>query len=90
MNGDEIDRSLRQVVAVLADVLEIPESAIGPADNLFTTLGVDSLAAIAVFLALKRALGVPEPASDAQYLELCTPRLIADYVVQFKGRSAHR
>ena len=51
MNGDEIDRSLRQVVAVLADVLEIPESAIGPADNLFTTLGVDSLAAIAVFLA---------------------------------------
>ncbi len=56
------DKIAKEIKAVVAKVIKIPEDKIDPNTNLFTELGVDSLLGVEIFATLdkKYSLDVPE------------------------------
>jgi acyl carrier protein len=71
-----------EICGIVAEVLEIDLSEVQPDVNLYTSLGVDSLAILSVFISIKRTFGVPEPSDVQEYQLLFTPRLVAEYVIR--------
>ena len=57
MNND-LEKEIR---ALVAKVIKIPENKINPAANLFTELGVDSLLGVEIFAALDKKYGIDVP-----------------------------
>lgn len=52
---------LKEVRALVARVIKVPEDKIGPNANLFTDLGVDSLLGVEIFAALDKKYGIDVP-----------------------------
>lgn len=74
------DVYIDKVCAVIADVMDLPADLVGPDQDLFVDLGVESLSLVSIFVFLKRYMGTPEPVDKEHYQSLNTPRLIARYV----------
>ena len=71
-----------QICSIIADVMEIDVVSVGPDANIYTELGVDSLAILSVFVGIKRIFGVPEPENASEFPALHSARLIAEYVLR--------
>jgi acyl carrier protein len=78
-NRTYLERKVREFVA---DAADLPLERVGLEDNLYTDLGIDSLASIAIFVELMSEFGVPEPGSDSEYAELDTAKKLVNYVME--------
>lgn len=71
---------LDMIRGFIAEALDRPVEEIDPDANLYTELGVDSLAASCVFVDLAYHFGTPEPQSEEDYMRMDTARKMSEYV----------
>ncbi|HXZ02402.1 MAG TPA: acyl carrier protein [Stellaceae bacterium] len=68
----------------VSDALDLPVEKVGPDDHFYETLGLDSLGAVAVFIDLSYAFGIPEPEPHLDFASFHTARLLATYARSFE------
>jgi acyl carrier protein len=76
-SDSELISKIRDAVA---DALDCSPEQVGLDDNLYGTLGLDSLGTVAVFTELSYFFGIPEPDSNFDFESLHSVRLLAVYV----------
>lgn len=77
---------VNEVCGIIAEVMEIDVGDVEPDVNVYSSLGVDSLAILSVFVGVKRSFGVSEPGTAEEFQLLYSPRLIARYVMNHPER----
>jgi acyl carrier protein len=77
---------INRIKDAVADALDCSAEQVGLDDNLYETLGLDSLGTVAVFTDLSYFFGTPEPDSDFDFESIHSVRLLAEYVRSSGGR----
>jgi acyl carrier protein/3-hydroxymyristoyl/3-hydroxydecanoyl-(acyl carrier protein) dehydratase len=71
---------LNRIRAFVADAADCPIDSVGPDDDLYLELKVDSLGAAAIFIDIAYEFRIPEPTEVASFALLNTPSKIVVYV----------
>lgn len=79
---------LDRIRSFVADALDTSPNMVGNDDDLYESLGLDSLGATAVFIDMSYEFGIPEPASDLDFSALKTVSLLVEYVRSFEKRTS--
>jgi len=77
----ESEELAAMVKEFIADAADISTDRVGLDDSIYTTLGVDSLGAVSIFVNIAYTFGVEQPGDDEEYARLDTCRKIVDYVL---------
>jgi acyl carrier protein len=75
---------IERILAFIADAVDRPVKEIGADDDMYETLGMDSLGALLVFVDLAYEFGVPEPDPDRDLTQIGTARRLAEYARGFE------
>lgn len=70
---------LQEITGFVAEAADRSPEEIEPDADLFTTLGIDSLGIVMVYVEMSMAYGIPEPAPDADLASNNTVTKLAAY-----------
>src|SRR5215213_2650251 len=76
---------LERIRAFVADAADCNVDQVDPDDDIYNTLHVDSLGAVAIFIDISYEFKIPEPDSETDFQSLNTPQKLLGYVKSQAG-----